>query len=65
VGNGYNLDINNPYQEKEKHRDLGEMLTEYQELMVGVSETRNLLKAELMNALNEGEILDFFKKSDI
>jgi hypothetical protein len=28
------------------------MLAEYQELMAGVSETRNLLKAELMNALN-------------
>lgn len=64
-GNGYNLDIKNPYQEKEKYRDLGEMLAEYQELMAGVSETRNLLKAELMNALNEGEILDLFKKSGI
>jgi len=63
--NGYNLDIKNPYREKEKHRDLGTMLAEYQELMAGVSETRNLLKAELMNALNEGEIPDFFKKSGI
>jgi type I restriction enzyme M protein len=50
--NGYNLDIKNPYREKEKHRDLETMLAEYQELMAGVSETRNLLKAELMNALN-------------
>jgi type I restriction enzyme M protein len=49
---GYNLDIKNPYREKEKHRDLETMLAEYQELMAGVSETRNLLKAELMNALN-------------
>ncbi|EDX71637.1 hypothetical protein MC7420_5262 [Coleofasciculus chthonoplastes PCC 7420] len=40
-------------------------MTAYQELMAGVSETRNLLKAELMNALNEGEILDLFKKSGI
>lgn len=50
--NGYSLDIKNPYQEKEKHWDLGEMLAEYQELMAGINETRNLLKAELMNALN-------------
>jgi type I restriction enzyme M protein len=49
---GYNLDIKNPYREKEKHRDLETMLAEYQELMAGVSETRNLLKTELMNALN-------------
>ncbi|EDX71640.1 hypothetical protein MC7420_5265 [Coleofasciculus chthonoplastes PCC 7420] len=27
-GNGYNLDIKNPYQEKEKYRDLGKMLAE-------------------------------------
>ncbi|GAB4180309.1 MAG: type I restriction-modification system subunit M [Coleofasciculaceae cyanobacterium] len=63
--NGYNLDIKNPYREKEKHRDLETMLAEYQELMAGVSETRNLLKAELMNALNEGEIPDFLNKSGI
>jgi type I restriction enzyme R subunit len=37
------------------HRDLETMLADYQELMAGVSETRNLLKAELMNALNEGD----------
>ena len=61
--NGYNLDIKNPYREKEKHRDLETMLAEYQELMAGVSETRNLLKAELMNALNQGEIPDFLNKS--
>ncbi|HEY9710331.1 MAG TPA: N-6 DNA methylase, partial [Oculatellaceae cyanobacterium] len=50
--NGYNLDIKNPYKEKEKHRDLETMLAEYQELMAGVSETRNLLKAELMKSLS-------------
>lgn len=50
--NGYNLDIKNPYREKEKHRDLETMLAEYQELMAGVSETRNLLKAELMKSLS-------------
>lgn len=50
--NGYNLDIKNPYQEQENHRDLGEMLADYQELMAGLSETRNLLKAELMSALS-------------
>jgi type I restriction enzyme M protein len=49
---GYNLDIKNPYREKEKHRDLETMLAEYQELMAGVSETRNLLKAELMKSLS-------------
>ncbi len=53
--NGYNLDIKNPYREKEKHRDLETMLTEYQELMAEVSETRNLLKAELMAALSRQE----------
>jgi type I restriction enzyme M protein len=51
--NGYNLDIKNPYEEKEKQRDLGEMLTEYGELLAGVNETRNLLKAELMAALKK------------
>ena len=51
--NGYNLDIKNPFEEKEKHRDLGELLQEHQELMAGVSETRNLLKAELMQSLDE------------
>ncbi len=51
IANGYNLDIKNPYQEKEKHRDLGEMLQEYGELNAGLSEKRNLLKAELMEAL--------------
>jgi len=50
--NGYNLDIKNPYREKEKYRDLETMLAEYQELMAGVSETRNLLKAELMKSLS-------------
>mgnify|MGYP001793998205 CR=1 FL=1 len=50
--NGYNLDIKNPYQEKVYHRDLGEMLGDYQELMAGLSETQNLLKAELMSALS-------------
>ncbi|BAY83116.1 type I restriction modification enzyme M subunit [Calothrix parasitica NIES-267] len=50
--NGYNLDIKNPYQEKESHRDLGEMLGDYQELMAGLSETQNLLKAELISALS-------------
>ena len=49
---GYNLDIKNPYREKEKHRDLETMLAEYQELMAGVSETWNLLKAELMKSLS-------------
>ena len=49
--NGYNLDIKNPFEEKEKHRDLGELLQEHQELMTGISETRNLLKAELMRSL--------------
>jgi type I restriction enzyme M protein len=53
IANGYNLDIKNPYQEKEKHRDLGEMLLEYGELNAGLSETRNLLKAELMGALED------------
>ncbi len=53
IANGYNLDIKNPYQEKEKHRDLGEMLREYGELNAGLSETRNLLKAELMGALGD------------
>lgn len=51
--NGYNLDIKNPFEEKEKHRDLGELLQEHQELMAGISETRNLLKAELMRSLDE------------
>ena len=51
--NGYNLDIKNPFEEKEKHRDLGELLQEHQELMVSVSETRNLLKAELMKSLDD------------
>ena len=53
--NGYNLDVKNPYREKEKHRDLETMLVEYQELMADVSETRNLLKAELMVALSRQE----------
>ncbi len=30
--NGYNLDIKNPFEEKEKHRDLGELLQKHQEL---------------------------------
>jgi type I restriction enzyme M protein len=51
--NGYNLDIKNPYEEKEKQRDLGEMLTQYGELLAGVNETRNLLKVELMAALKK------------
>ena len=47
------LPMKNPFEEKEKHRDLGELLQEHQELMAEVSETRNLLKAELMRSLNQ------------
>lgn len=49
--NGYNLDIKNPYMEREKHRDLGEMLAEYQQLIMGVRETQGVLKDELKSAL--------------
>ena len=48
--------IKNPYEAKEKHQDLGELLEllqEYQELMAGVSETINLLKAESMKSLGK------------
>lgn len=49
--NGYNLDIKNPYKIDVEHRDLEEMLAEYQQLLDELGETRLTLKQELMAAL--------------
>ncbi len=50
-GNSYNLDIKNPNNGDVGHGDPEELLMKYQELLVSVTETRNLLKQELMDAL--------------
>lgn len=51
--NGYNLDIKNPNIEGAKHRDPDELLQEYQQLLNDIVDTRNKLRDELMDALNE------------
>lgn len=48
---GYNLDIKNPNTVEEALGDPEELLTEYKALLVGVAETREALKTELMDAL--------------
>ncbi|MDM8516011.1 class I SAM-dependent DNA methyltransferase [Desulfobacterales bacterium HSG16] len=47
----YNLDIKNPHVEEEENGDPAEMLTEYRELLADVSQIRDRLKHELMQAL--------------
>ena len=47
----YNLDIKNPHQLDAEHQDFDEMLSEHQQLLAAVGETRNALKQELMAAL--------------
>lgn len=49
--NNYNLDIKNPHRINAEHGDLEEMLTDYQQLLADLSQTRNTLKQELMAAL--------------
>lgn len=49
--NNYNLDIKNPHRIDAEHGDLEEMLTDYQQLLAELSQTRNTLKQELMAAL--------------
>ncbi len=50
--NGYNLDIKNPHDTSEAHVDPDELLAEYQQLMTELQQTRNRLKDELFQALN-------------
>jgi type I restriction enzyme M protein len=48
---GYNLDIKNPHEVEDAHRDPEELLAEYQQLLASVAETREKLKCELQKAL--------------
>jgi type I restriction enzyme M protein len=50
-GHGYNLDIKNPNEADEGHRDPDELLAEYQHALAEVEETRGALKAALLGAL--------------
>ena len=49
--NGYNLDIKNPHTVDFEHRDVEDMLEEYESLLADLGDTRNSLKLELMTAL--------------
>jgi len=49
--NGYNLDIKNPNNGEAGHGDPEELLEKYQILHSEITETRNSLKKELMDAL--------------
>jgi type I restriction enzyme M protein len=49
--NGYNLDIKNPNNGDMGYGDPEELLEKYQILLTNITETRNSLKQELMNAL--------------
>jgi type I restriction enzyme M protein len=49
--NGYNLDIKNPNNGDADHGDPEELLEKYQILLANITETRNSLKQELINAL--------------
>lgn len=49
--NGYNLDIKNPNTVADELGDPEELLVEYKTLLTSVTETREALKLELMNAL--------------
>jgi len=50
--NDYNLDIKNLNNGETGHGDPEELLVKYQELLVDIADTRNLLKQELMDALS-------------
>ncbi len=54
--NGYNLDIKNPHTVDFEHRNVEDMLEEYQSLLADLGDTRNSLKRELMTALG-GQLL--------
>ncbi len=49
--NGYNLDIKNPNTVEDDLGDPEELLAEYKTLLTSVAETREILKQELMDAL--------------
>ena len=49
--NGYNLDIKNPNTVEDDLGDPEELLAEYKTLLASVAETREMLKQELMDAL--------------
>ena len=49
--NGYNLDIKNPNSVEDDLGDPEELLAEYKTLLASVAETREMLKQELMDAL--------------
>jgi len=49
--NGYNLDIKNPNNGDAGHGDPEELLEKYQIILTEITETRNSLKQELMDAL--------------
>ncbi len=53
--NGYNLDIKNPNTVADALGDPEELLAEYKTLLTSVSETRDKLKYELMDALGGGD----------
>jgi type I restriction enzyme M protein len=48
---GFNLDVKNPHETDDAHRDPEELLAEYQQLLAAVNETREKLKRELQTAL--------------
>lgn len=54
--NGYNLDIKNPHTVDFEHRNVEDMLEEYESLLADLGDIRNSLKQELMTALG-GELL--------
>ena len=47
----YNLDCKNPHEVAVNHRDPGELMQEYQEIVRQLTIAQNALKAELMQAL--------------
>jgi type I restriction enzyme M protein len=51
--NNYNLDIKNPSETGESHRDPDDLLREFHDVMAQVEETRNALREELSMALEK------------
>ena len=48
----FNLDLKNPHSTDEGPGDVDHLLPEYEKLLAQIAETRNALKAQLMEALS-------------
>ena len=55
IDSSYNLDIKNPNSPEEDHGDPDELLAEYLELLIETAAARDVLKAELADALERDE----------